>query len=994
MHDLLFSAATWWLGTALCGGLILLAACLAMRAIGQPALRQRLGELAVVAALAVAVLRLGPAWWSVPWPAATAPATGDDATTWSVEMTALPVWVTPAEGVWVEVPHPEGNGEWVQTSRLNEPPSTPEPPLAAGGWDWRPWVVGLTAAYLAVAGLLTVRWLLGQWALGRLVRQGRPASMRVRKLFTLMAFGTVWPLPVLRLSRRLRVPVCFGLRQPTVVLPEVLDYTADETALRWVFAHELTHLRRRDPWSYWALGLAQAVYFYLPWFWWLRRQVHLCQEYIADAAAAREGAAADEYAEFLVSLAKRPATPLGATGLGSSSDLMRRVQMLLNSTTRVQGTCPRRWSVVTAGGFFGLAVLLSGLGLHAQTPKDGDQKEVQQKKVIILDQDDLKGGKLIIDGKDVDVLKLLSDDVLKLVPAEMNVIVDVLDGGQAKKVIELVEKDGQPDKKRSITIVIDVDGKKVTIPIDGDLDAAKIKAAVEKALAAAKKQAGAADKAPDAEILAERLKALAVEQKAIAERQGQAARAQAKDAQKKAVELRARVLADQKKADDPDVKSQLEAAQKALKAVEKQLDDEHFKALMKKLEELKASKGVDAEQIRKGVADKLQALQQQGQLRVAPGEGARWIFRSGAAGGGRLGVAIEQPSAVMADQLDLPKNQGLVIVDVAKDSPAAKAGLRANDILLEVDGQAVSNDPGAFAKQIQELKAGESFNAVVLRKGKKERIRNITLPEGKGDEGDVRFRVVPKIEGFPGGKLDLQIEPPKVIIPAVPKVPAVPAAPRPPVAPKVPAPPRRVLVAPKTEQAEKSSSTSVSIEIKDGQFKAVQKDGDVTITVTGKAIDGKVNVGEITIQDGDEKSSYKELSRVPEKYRDRIKKLISNASDAPVRFEFRKSDGNVRGTIRQVEGDLATIAPGGDAGVTIGTKMAVFHLQPRPEYLGEIEIIKVEPQQAVGRLFGPRHNRIKQGDEVMTGTVNTDSNLPATYRAIHGGALIVNEQPW
>src|SRR5437763_13387275 len=68
MHELLLSAATWWLGTAVCGGLILLAACLLMHGIGQPALRQRLGELAVLAALAVAVLRLGPAWLEVPWP--------------------------------------------------------------------------------------------------------------------------------------------------------------------------------------------------------------------------------------------------------------------------------------------------------------------------------------------------------------------------------------------------------------------------------------------------------------------------------------------------------------------------------------------------------------------------------------------------------------------------------------------------------------------------------------------------------------------------------------------------------------------------------------------------------------------------------------------------------------------------------------------------------------------------------------------------------------
>ena len=67
--------------------------------------------------------------------------------------------------------------------------------------------------------------------------------------------------------------------------------------------------------------MAQSVYFFVPWFWWLRRQVRLCQEYIADAAAAAEGAAPDEYAAFLVSLAKSPAAPLGAAGLGDIGSL-------------------------------------------------------------------------------------------------------------------------------------------------------------------------------------------------------------------------------------------------------------------------------------------------------------------------------------------------------------------------------------------------------------------------------------------------------------------------------------------------------------------------------------------------------------------------------------------------------------------------------------------------------------------------------------------------
>ena len=113
---------------------------------------------------------------------------------------------------------------------------------------------------------------------------------------------------------RLGSPVCFGLVRPVVVLPRVLAKTATEAELQWVFAHELTHLERRDAWSALLFALGQAVYFFLPWFGWLRRQVRLCQEYIADAAAAGQDEPAVDYAEFLLRLPGAPAVP-GAMGI-------------------------------------------------------------------------------------------------------------------------------------------------------------------------------------------------------------------------------------------------------------------------------------------------------------------------------------------------------------------------------------------------------------------------------------------------------------------------------------------------------------------------------------------------------------------------------------------------------------------------------------------------------------------------------------------------------
>jgi hypothetical protein len=341
------------------------------------------------------------------------------------------------------------------------------------------------AAYLVVASALAARWLLGQWALNRLLRQARPAAPRVRRLFKAMAADTLGLLPRLRrrthlrVARRLRAPVCFGLRRAAVLLPEPMDDAAD-AQLRWVFAHELTHLRRRDPWSSWGLGLAQAVYFFLPWFWWVKRSVRLCQEYVADAAAAKAGAAPDEYAEFLVSLARGSAPPLGATGLGSSSDLLRRVQMLLQSTTRVQGSWPRGRSMLAAGGLLAVAVLAGGVGLRAEPPKEETNRNENREWRLVGPGDKQLEVKVLSDmpvnylkrlaGTSGNGIVLLDGDAAKAGGEPIRVVVRLADDGDEKK----EDKDGKPGEKKvekkavRMTIVIDSGNGPVTIPLDGN----------------------------------------------------------------------------------------------------------------------------------------------------------------------------------------------------------------------------------------------------------------------------------------------------------------------------------------------------------------------------------------------------------------------------------------------------------------------------------------------------------------------------------------------
>src|SRR5262249_38509154 len=143
--------------------------------------------------------------------------------------------------------------------------------------------------------------------------------------------------PRLLVSPLVRVPLSCGVLRPAVVLPAALCEPDAGLRLRWVLAHELAHLRRRDAVACLLFGVAQAVYYFVPWLWALRRRVRLCQESVADAAAAAEAGPPEDYADFLLAWSAAPALPAGATGVsGHTSDLFRRIAMLVKSPMKIE----------------------------------------------------------------------------------------------------------------------------------------------------------------------------------------------------------------------------------------------------------------------------------------------------------------------------------------------------------------------------------------------------------------------------------------------------------------------------------------------------------------------------------------------------------------------------------------------------------------------------------------------------------------------------------
>ncbi|HEV3116905.1 MAG TPA: M56 family metallopeptidase [Gemmataceae bacterium] len=712
---------SWLARSAAGGGAILLLSLLVMRCCRQPARQQRVGELGLAAAFLLALLGMAPAWWSLPvLPAepgfeprtassgysAALDAQADAESHDLAPLAALLPAPSEREGMAAEPQKLSGPQRFDVQQRANSAAVAAAQSSQASAGTILPdnLLGGLNALYLAIAAILLGRWLLGHLALRRLLRQSKPASERVAALFQQMSQG-LRPSPRLLVSDRLRVAISCGLRRPTVVVPESLCKAGQATNVRWVFAHELTHLERRDAWACALFAVCQVVYFYVPWLWLLRRRIRLCQEYIADAAAAGADANAEDYADFLLGLMPPAAIPRGATGVsGSSSDLFRRITMLLQSPRSLEKRCPRRWTLAAASGLLVLAVIASGVRLQASAAPAREETTPSAGPVP----------------------------------------------GQEKE--NPLRKKDEPAKK---------------------------------------------DALPD-----------------------------------------------------------LQAGNNG-------------------------SPMRDFMQMREEMMKRMPPMQGQAGMMGMMGFGGH---------SGRLGVIVQTPDETLVEQLELPKDKGLVVVRVQPESAAAKAGIKAHDIVLEFNGKNVDNQPAKFSSMIHELKAGTAMDAIVLRKGKKETIKGITLPEAKGfaGMGGMPGMGMPGMPGMQGAPmLGMQGLPPlQKSAPARPGF-AIEGQMQP---PAMQAPPMFGLGQGQGIGLNGQSVITTNFRTGD-RFTTRHEEGSLIITVTGAIDDGRAKVSEIKVQEGGQASKYATVDKVPQEYRDKVKNLVELNQKSNARIELKTNPG-------------------------------------------------------------------------------------------------------
>jgi len=767
MTQLWTEIAFWWLRLAFAGGLLLLAGYLFTAACRQPVRRLRVSVWTLAIALLLLPFTLLPGWLTIPVPAlganttATAPVKSNapaavataphEAPVTAVAPNPIPMDVDGELAFENQVP-PSAEPAPVQPKLDRPVDGAPAAVVALPGSipakssisRFGPWAVNLLLlGYGAIVFLLIGRLALGQSQLERIWRSSRRAPLEVRQLFDRLT-RHFRCRPALRISDRVASPICFGVVRPRVVLPTALAQVADARTLQWIFAHELSHLERRDPLAGWLIGLAQSMFFFWPWFWNLRREVRLNQEFLADASAVKlskptdGNAQAVDYADFLVRLTSAGAIPLSAAGVKTpSSDLYRRITMLLQKSGNVESSCPRRWSLAAGFGLLSLGLILAGFSLSAKADP-APAKEADQPKKESVDE----------------------------IEQEVQKALEALRKGPVT-----------PPRKEA---------------------EAEAPARPQDELGKAAEQMKKAKEAYTDKPTDENRQAL---EKAI----------------RNFRDVQQRNQAGRRFAPQPFPQFQFPGIQP--------IDPADMKEFQRAVEEMQR-----------------QMMEQMQQMQVVPGFPGGGFFPGNGLRFGmdprgrvmgrqnvnmRLGIRIERPSPVLTEQLDLPAKKGIVVTDVVPDSAAAKGGIKANDIILEIGGKSVASDAMELQNLMDEIKPDQKVDVLVLRKGKKETLKGVELPQPREPENPFRA----------GKNLRLQLAP---------------------------------------QGLQGGDNVRQSIQIVNGEFTIKLSENGIDYTVIGNTVDGAAKATSITIVDDGVTTKTDALDKVSKKYRATVERILNS----------------------------------------------------------------------------------------------------------------------
>lgn len=137
----------------------------------------------------------------------------------------------------------------------------------------------------------------------------------------------------------------------------------------------------------------------------------------------------------------------------------------------------------------------------------------------------------------------------------------------------------------------------------------------------------------------------------------------------------------------------------------------------------------------------------------------------------RIGATTMQLTKQLADYFGISAGKGVLVTSVAEDSPAARAGLKAGDVIISVDGEKVEA-AGDLSRAINKKKDGDVTLTVIRDKNQ----RTITVtpkdatPPGQPGSAPQSGRriIVPRVEL--GSIPEMNIVIPQIDLPVIPEI--------------------------------------------------------------------------------------------------------------------------------------------------------------------------------------------------------------------------------
>ncbi|MEX1259001.1 MAG: M56 family metallopeptidase [Gemmatimonadota bacterium] len=197
-------------------------------------------------------------------------------------------------------------------------------------WGPKPMIRALVLTWILGTGCSLVFLLTGLLRSGILYRASRGSSDATWTLRLERARASA-PLDrsvSLRFHQQVRTGLAGGLLRPFVLLPDTAtDWSPERREL--VLAHELVHLKRRDPLRRVLLRLVLAIFWFHPLAWYSARRAVLACEEACDQAVVRMGYRPSTYARHLLALATPTSLPMPALARLRRPSLEVRIMKLL-----------------------------------------------------------------------------------------------------------------------------------------------------------------------------------------------------------------------------------------------------------------------------------------------------------------------------------------------------------------------------------------------------------------------------------------------------------------------------------------------------------------------------------------------------------------------------------------------------------------------------------------------------------------------------------------